>query len=96
MVEPICNLEGRWTRNLVIDGKEYWNIERDLPSRFLPLMESESQRIAPSDWRFREDLIWLKYNYQRIASKWKVRQEEQQRHDRKLRLKRNEERRLGL
>jgi len=20
-------------------------------------------QILPSDWRFREDLIWLKYNY---------------------------------
>ncbi len=48
--------------------------------------------MLPSDWRFREDLIWLKYNYMKIAQKWKFRMEEQQRHDRRLRLKRKEER----
>jgi hypothetical protein len=45
------------------------------------------ENVAPSDWRFREDLIWLKYKFMKIAHQWKVRMEEQQRHDRRLRLK---------
>jgi hypothetical protein len=32
--------------------------------------------ILPSDWRFREDLLWLKYGKMKIAHKWKVRMEE--------------------
>jgi len=32
--------------------------------------------VAPSDWRFREDLIWLKYDFMEIASNWKLRLEE--------------------
>lgn len=41
--------------------------------------------VLPSDWRYREDLIWLKYKYLKIAHAWKVRMEEQQRFDRKQR-----------
>ena len=38
--------------------------------------------VLPSDWRYREDLIWLKYGYMRIAQQWKIRLEVQQRADR--------------
>lgn len=51
--------------------------------------------ILPSDWRYRDDLLWLYYRYQKIAHKWKVRMEEQQRHERRLRNKVNEERAQG-
>jgi len=33
--------------------------------------------VCPSDWRYREDLIWLKYGYQGIAQQWKIRLEVQ-------------------
>ena len=92
MVRPICEISGSWLKNLVISNKVYWDIDKDIPERFTPCMED----IAPSDWRYREDLIWLKYNYMKIASQWKVRMEEQQRFDRKLRIKRKEERIKGL
>lgn len=88
IVKPICNIEGSWLKNLVIGEREYWNIDKDIPFRQIP----SQHKIAPSDWRFREDLLWLKYDCMRIASQWKFRQEEQQRHDRKIRLKRKEER----
>jgi hypothetical protein len=39
-------------------------------------------RILASDWRYREDLIWLKYGHPLIAHQWKVRLEVQQRRDR--------------
>ena len=48
--------------------------------------------ICSSDWRFREDLLWLKYGYMKVAQKWKIRMEEQQRQDRRMRLKGKENR----
>ena len=49
----------------------------------IPTMEG----VLPSDWRFRDDLLWLKYKQINIAHKWKLKMEEQQRHERKIRLK---------
>ena len=72
MKNQICEIEGSWLRKLVIDDKTYWNIDEDVPTRQLPKMDN----IAPSDWRYREDLIWLKYSYMKIAQQWKIRMEE--------------------
>ena len=33
MREQICEIEGSWLRRLVIDGKPYWNIDEDIPTR---------------------------------------------------------------
>jgi len=62
MVKPICEISGSWLRSLVMDGKTYWDISRDIPERYKPEIN-----VLPSDWRYREDLIWLKYNYMKIA-----------------------------
>lgn len=64
MVKPICEIQGSWLGALQIDGKKYWDINQDEPYRQLPLMGPE---VLPSDWRYREDLIWLKYNFMKIA-----------------------------
>lgn len=88
-MKPICEIQGSWLQSLRIDGKKYWDIDADLPHRQIPIL---GDHVLPSDWRFREDLIWLKYNYMLIAQKWKFRMEEQQRHDRRIRNKRNDER----
>lgn len=93
MTQKICDIEGSWLRSLRIGDKKYWDIDSDLPMRQQPMVDGV---VLPSDWRYREDLIWLKYNYMLIAQKWKFRMEEQQRHDRRLRLKRREERAKGL
>lgn len=87
MVRQICDIQGSWLRWLKIDGKKYWDIDEEIPERFKPCLEN----IAPSDWRYREDLIWLKYDHMKIAAQWKLRMEEQQRHDRRLRLKQKEQ-----
>ena len=92
IVRPICEIQGSWLQSLRIDGRKYWDIDADTPFRQIPAMGSS---VLPSDWRYREDLIWLKYNYMKIAQKWKFRMEQQQRHDRHLRLKRQEERAKG-
>ena len=71
----ICEVSGSWLYNLKIDEKTYWEVERDAPNaRQIPIITNE---VLPSDWRYREDLIWLKYNYELIAHQWKVRLEVQ-------------------
>jgi len=46
-----------------------------------------STNPLPSDCRFREDLIWLAIGNLDFAQNWKVKLEEQQRHDRASRNK---------
>jgi hypothetical protein len=82
--KKICDITGSFLNNLFIDGRTYWDVETMIPQRQLPIYE-EDELVLNSDWRFREDLLWLKYNYQLIAHQWKVRMEVQQRHDRALR-----------
>lgn len=61
----------------------YWDINEDVPGRLIPQIDSDGKGITlASDWRYREDLIWLKYGYELIAHQWKVRLEVQQRADR--------------
>lgn len=60
----ICECSGSWLRNLVIDGKTYWDIDSNVPDRQQPSIKSD---VLPSDWRYREDLIWLKYGDELIA-----------------------------
>lgn len=74
MTKKICDIEGSWLRSLRIGDKKYWDIDSDVPCRQVPHIGSA---VLPSDWRYREDLIWLKYNYMLIAQKWKFRMEEQ-------------------
>ena len=88
IVKPICEIEGSWLYYLKIGEKTYWEIEKHLPERYT----LDTEYVCPSDWRYREDLIWLKYKFVKIAQKWKIRMEEQQRKDRKLRQKCKEER----
>ena len=78
--EIYCELEGSWLRELKIDGEEWWHIDDPVlrPQRHIP------DRVSlPSDWRYREDLIYLHRGNMKMADKWKVRLEVQQRLDRK-------------
>jgi len=86
-------IEGSWLQNLIIDGKEWWNIEDpDMrPQRHIP-----ERLCLPSDWRFREDLIYLYRNDMKSADRWKVRLEIQQRLDRKHRQDFAKKRKKGL
>jgi len=58
--KQICKVEGSWLENCNIDNNQYWNLDQDIPSRQVPLTTED---CLPSDWRYREDLIWLKYGY---------------------------------
>ena len=57
--KQICEIQGNWLKKLMIDGKEYWNIDQTKPMRPLP----QEDGVLDSDWRYREDLIWLRYGY---------------------------------
>lgn len=91
--EEICGVEGSWLSHLDIDGKRYWDINDPdmLPYRQIP----DKEDVLPSDSRYREDMIWLHRRYMSIAHNWKVRMEEQQRHDRRCRQKCIAERQKG-
>lgn len=84
--KQLAVLEGSWLNELKINGEYYWIVDRDLPVRQVPLCAKDQMDVVlPSDWRYREDLLWLKYGFMAIAAKWKLRLEVQQRKDRKHR-----------
>ena len=79
--KEICLLQGSWLKNIIIDDKEYWNVENAIRRQIYSI----NSDVLASDWRFREDLIWLKLEEELIAHQWKIRLEVQQRLDRSLR-----------
>ncbi|CAG9315672.1 unnamed protein product [Blepharisma stoltei] len=78
--EKICDVSGSWLRNLEIGDTEYWNIDTHRP-----VFHTFPANPLPSDWRYREDLVWLLKGNSEIAQKWKIKVENRQRDDRKLR-----------
>lgn len=91
----ISKIDGSWLSQLDFDGKTYWDINECVPSRQTPLINNSPEteimgQVLPSDWRYREDLIWLKYGFMEIAANWKLKLEIQQRKDRKNRQERLE------
>jgi hypothetical protein len=74
------NIEGEFTNYLRFHGEVFWKqIDYTFPN---------FKRMAftlPSDSTFREDLNWLKKGNEDMAQKFKVKLEEIQRNDRKLR-----------
>eukprot|EP00826_Nyctotherus_ovalis_P045740 TRINITY_DN5091_c0_g2_i1.p1 TRINITY_DN5091_c0_g2~~TRINITY_DN5091_c0_g2_i1.p1 ORF type:complete len:501 (-),score=132.62 TRINITY_DN5091_c0_g2_i1:126-1628(-) len=80
--ERICSVSGSWLGQLKIGNQVYWDIEKvELP----PL--NFAKNPLPTDWRFREDLIWLRRGNTEISQEWKVRLEIEQRRDRGTREK---------
>jgi len=79
----LATVTGSWMKKFVALGdkkEKIWQIDRDLPIRHIPV-----DIPLPSDWRFREDLIWLSKKNLDYASHWKGRIEARQRADRGLR-----------
>lgn len=79
--EELHTLYGSWLEYLRVDEKEIWNIDKDVPSHYIPI-----EHPLPSDSRFREDLIWMKKNNKKHAQEWKLKLEERQRYERKVRM----------
>ena len=68
----VCVIEGSWLSQILIGEDEYWNMKKQKPERAIPISNP-----LPFDWRFREDLIYLKYNQHKKAELWKHKLEEQ-------------------
>lgn len=82
--KEIATIEGSWLEKLVIGGKEVWNINKFVPQRQIAVLNP-----LPSDCRFREDLIFLKYNNLPMSEKWKLKLELRQRFEKKIRMEAN-------
>ena len=76
---PVAQIEGSWLNQLCIDGEVFWSSEHP------PVFHSFPVNPLPSDWRYREDLVWLSKGNSNNAQKWKHKVENRQRLDRKLR-----------
>lgn len=73
-------LEGSWMEELRLGEERLWRLDQDLPLRHTVVSHP-----LPSDWRYREDLIWLFRGNQKVAQAWKTRLEQRQRDDREKR-----------
>ena len=73
--EPLSlsQIEGCWFDSLSFDNKIMW--DNRMPSYKLLLKKD----VLPSDWRFREDILWLLYEKPELSLEWKLRLEEAQR-----------------
>ncbi len=77
---PVGQVTGSWLKSLKISGATFWDIDR-----VQPFLLEYGENPLPSDWRFREDLIWLRRNNMEISQEWKMRLEAEQRRDEKMR-----------
>ncbi|TYZ63083.1 hypothetical protein PybrP1_011771 [[Pythium] brassicae (nom. inval.)] len=73
-------LQGSWLTHLEFDNKIYWHVESEPVFEHTPVADP-----LPSDSRFREDVIALKNGDAALAQSEKLRLEELQRDDGKLR-----------
>ena len=77
--QQICKIEGLLLEKLEFDGVPYWsNAQKGYKLQM-------NDDVLPSDWRFREDLVWLLYGNSVHAQAWKLKLEEVQREWRKMR-----------
>ncbi len=65
----LCKIEGSWMEHVELDGVKYWT--KDQKGYKMQMDED----VLPSDWRFREDLIWLTYGQSVYAQEWKLKLE---------------------
>ncbi len=80
--EEVSTITGSWLKEITFDSEQYWELG-DRRYKLWPQRASKSP--LPSDWRYREDLIWLKYKNEPYADAWKKELEIMQRLDRKWR-----------
>jgi oxysterol-binding protein-related protein 8 len=80
----VSEITGSWLEGLSFDGVKEWDA-----NVHTPIFHKFIKNPLPSDWRYREDLVWLAKGNSEIAQKWKYRIENKQRDDRKLRVHKN-------
>jgi hypothetical protein len=76
-------MTGDYSKSLVVDGEEVWNLEKNIAHR--PIAPVEDELLLPSDSRFRLDRMLLINQDLPTADVIKVAIEECQRRERKLR-----------
>ncbi|OMJ72247.1 hypothetical protein SteCoe_29357 [Stentor coeruleus] len=76
----LCEITGSWLEGLSFDGVKEWD-----SNVHTPVFHKFVVNPLPSDWRYREDLVWLAKGNSEIAQRWKHKIENRQREDRKLR-----------
>ncbi len=77
----ISKIYGSWVKSIGFDDKEFWNVNNQC---YNLLMDYD---VLPSDWRFREDLLWIAYGKTDNANAWKSELEQLNRTERKSREK---------
>lgn len=73
----ISTVGGRLFQNIMFDQKVYWH--KDMLAAPLHI----SERVLPSDWLFRDDIMWLKRGNPELSMKWKTHLEDVNREWRK-------------
>lgn len=85
----LARVEGTWLGAIEFDGRRYWSVtDKFVPAEPVPEAESGAgggPLVLPSDARFREDVRLLKAGKAKEAAEAKVRLEELQRRDARLR-----------
>jgi len=85
-VKELAAVEGSWLRDFKVfqnnSEQTLWKLDESTPQRHLPV-----DNPLPSDWRYREDLIWLYKGNLNYAANWKHKLELRQRQERELRKK---------
>lgn len=77
----VSSITGSWFKNILFDEQELWN------SSFESYRVLIDKDVLPSDFRFREDLIWMMYENEKYAGQWKLALELEYRIHRKEREK---------
>jgi hypothetical protein len=80
--KSLCKIEGEWTNSIKFDDKGYWIYDQ---CTHYPLRRMKF--TLPSDSTVREDLVVFKKGLEEEADAVKIKLEEIQRKDRKLREK---------
>jgi len=73
-------ITGKWLSTLKISGVEYWKRE-DAQNLYPQIWHVPLADPLPSDWRYREDLIYLWRGEHRYSEKWKIKLEVHQRNE---------------
>lgn len=79
--ERIEEVHGQWLKCLYFGETKWWDINEQTPVRTIPV-----ENPLCSDWRYREDLIWVKRGDRKIAETWKLFLEVRQRAEKAMRI----------
>lgn len=89
-VKSLSTIDGSIFDSVDFNGVHYWSFDSHVVERALPV-----DHPIPSDFRFREDLLWLEHGNKDQAQEWKLKLEEIQRWDRTLRQEAEKKRKKG-